>query len=193
LADADFSPVYLRNATAYGLSPRLRGDIVLNNLVGWAHTTGKIRIMSDGTPWRPIVHIEDIARAFAACLEAPREAIHNQAFNIGRSEENYQVREIAEIVRQTVPGAEVEYAGQNGPDPRNYRVDFSKVERCLPEFRPVWDARQGAAEIHRALVAHGIDQDAFFSHRFTRLAQIRRLRESGALDGSLRWATAGVA
>ncbi|MGH7349472.1 MAG: NAD-dependent epimerase/dehydratase family protein, partial [Candidatus Rokuibacteriota bacterium] len=125
LADRSFSPVFMRNATAYGLSPRLRADVVLNNLVCWAHTTGRIRIMSDGTPWRPIVHVQDIARAFAAALSAPREAIHNQAFNVGANGENYQVRELAEIVRDTVPGCAVEYADGAGPDPRSYRVNFS--------------------------------------------------------------------
>jgi nucleoside-diphosphate-sugar epimerase len=188
LADRDFTPVYLRNATAYGSSPRLRGDVVLSNFVGWAHTTGRIRIMSDGTPWRPIVHVEDIARAFAACLDVPRERIHNQAINIGRNNQNYQVRDLAEMVRQAVPGTVVEYAGKGGPDPRNYRVDFSKVERILPEFRPVWTARAGAAEIYRSLVRHAISQEAFFGPGFTRLKQIRRLLDSGELDGRLQWA-----
>jgi nucleoside-diphosphate-sugar epimerase len=193
LADADFSPVSLRNATAYGLSPRLRGDVVLNNLVGWAHTTGRVRIMSDGTPWRPIVHVEDIARASAACLVASRERIHNQAFNVGRNDENYQVRDIAEIVRETVPGATIEYAGETGPDPRNYRVDFSKVSRELPEFQPVWTARRGAREVYHALHAAEIDRETFLGPRFIRLARIRQLRESGALDPSLRWVGQEVA
>jgi len=192
LADGDFSPVYLRCATAYGLSPRLRGDVVLNNLVGWAHTTGKIRIVSDGSPWRPIVHVEDIGRAYTACLDAPREAIHNEAFNIGRKGENYQVRELADIVRETVSGSVVEYAGAAGPDPRNYRVDFSKVEHRLPEFQPKWDARSGAAEVYTALKEHAIDRETFLGRRFTRLAQIRQLRDTGFLDHELRWARVGV-
>ena len=136
LADATFSPIYLRNATAYGVSPRLRFDIVLNNLVAWAYTTGRVYIKSDGTPWRPIVHIEDIARAFIATLEAPRDVIHNQAFNVGVNEENYRVRDLAEIVRETVPGCRVEYATDAEPDRRSYRVDFSKIAAALPQFRP---------------------------------------------------------
>jgi len=187
LADSGFSPVFLRNATAYGLSPRLRGDIVLNNLVGWAYTTGKIRIMSDGTPWRPIVHVGDIARAFAACLEAPREAIHNQAFNIGRERENYQVRDIADVVKRAIPESTIEYANATGPDPRSYRVDFSKAGRLLPEFQPREDALSGARAIREALETHGIDHGTFVGPGFTRLAQIRRLKESGELDMELRW------
>ena len=187
LADAAFSPVFLRNATAYGLSPRLRGDIVLNNLVGWAYTTGRIRIMSDGTPWRPIVHVEDIARAFAACLEAPRESIHNQAFNIGRKRENYQVRDIADLVKLVIPDSTIEYANVTGPDPRSYRVDFSKSERQLPGFRPQEDALSGAQKIRDALETYRIDNSTFVGPGFTRLAQIRRLKESGQLDTELRW------
>ena len=187
LADSAFSPVFLRNATAYGLSPRLRGDIVLNNLVGWAHTTGKIRIMSDGTPWRPIVHVEDIARAFAACLDAPRESIHNQAFNIGRQRENYQVRDIADVVKRVIPESTIEYANVTGPDRRSYRVDFSKAERELPGFQPCEDAVSGARKIREALEKYHIDNSTFVGPGFTRLAQIRRLRESGELDMELRW------
>ena len=187
LADGTFSPVFLRNATAYGLSPRLRGDIVLNNLVGWAYTTGKIRIMSDGTPWRPLVHVEDISRAFVACLVAPREAIHNQAFNIGRNNENYQVRELAELVKRVIPTSGIEFANVNGPDSRNYRVDFSKVERQLPEFKPREDALSGAAKILHALEEFQIDNTTFVGPGFARLAHIRQLRESGQLDSELRW------
>ena len=187
LADGAFSPVFLRNATAYGLSPRLRGDIVLNNFVGWACTTGKIRILSDGTPWRPIVHVEDIARAFAACLVAPRSAIHNQAFNIGRQCENYQVRDIADVVKQAIPEASIEYANVNGPDPRSYRVDFGKAERELPEFQPQEDALTGASTILQALREYHIDNTTFVGPGFTRLAQIRSLKESGELDMELRW------
>jgi nucleoside-diphosphate-sugar epimerase len=187
LAGPRFSPVFLRNATAYGLSPRLRGDIVLNNFVGWAYTTGRIRIMSDGTPWRPIVHVEDIARAFAACLAAPRESIHNQAFNIGRQSENYQVRDIADLVKRVLPDASIEYANVTGPDPRSYRVDFSKAERQLPGFIPKEDAVSGAAKIAQALEKYHIDNTEFVGPGFTRLAQIRCLKESGELDTELRW------
>ena len=141
LADEYFSPVYLRNATAYGVSPRLRADIVLNNLVGWAFTTGQVRIMSDGTPWRPIIHVEDIARAFVATLESPREKIHNQAFNVGVNGENYQIRDLADLVEEIVPDCNIQYADQGGPDPRNYRVDFSKLATLVRDFEPKWNAR----------------------------------------------------
>ena len=148
LADGGFSPVFLRNATAYGWSPRFRADLVLNNLACWAYTTGEIRILSDGTPWRPVVHVQDIARAFAAALAAPREAVHNQAFNVGINEENYQVRDLAAIVQQAFPGCKVSYAAGGSPDPRSYRVDFSKIQLKLPAFEPAWNARargRGAA------------------------------------------------
>ena len=138
LADDDFSPTYLRNATAYGVSPRLRLDIVVNNLVGCAHTTGEILLQSDGTPWRPLVHVEDIARAFLAVLHAPRELVHDEAFNVGASAENYRIREIAEIVEQAVPGARVSFAERGGPDKRSYRVDCSKLARVLPDAAPRW-------------------------------------------------------
>jgi nucleoside-diphosphate-sugar epimerase len=187
LATDDFSPVFMRNATAYGMSPRLRADIVLNNFVCWAYTTGKIRIMSDGTPWRPIVHIEDISRAFAAAMVAPREAIHNQAFNVGVNEENYQVRELAEIVREIVPGCTVEYAEGGGPDPRSYRVDFTKLNEMLPEFRPKWDARRGAQELYDAVQGARLTAEEFQNRKFTRLVQFKYLLDSGRLDDTLRW------
>jgi nucleoside-diphosphate-sugar epimerase len=187
LADDGFSPVYLRNATAYGWSPRLRGDVVVNNLVGWAHTSGRVRLMSDGSPWRPLVHVEDIARACLACLDAPKDAIHNEAFNIGTNGENYRVREVAEIVRETVPGVTVEYAAGSGPDPRNYRVDFTKVRTRLPEFKPRWRVPAGARQVYEGLKRHGTAHAEFIGWRFTRLGQIRRLRESGALGADLRW------
>lgn len=187
LADGDFSPVFMRNATAYGLSPRLRADVVLNNLVCWAHTTARIRIMSDGTPWRPIVHVQDIAQAFAVALAAPREAIHNQAFNVGSNEENYQVKELAEIVRAAVPGCTVEYAEGGGPDPRSYRVDFSKLGRVLPQFRPEWNASFGAKEIYAALQDAALTLADFQGRKYIRLNQFRHLLDSGRLDGTLRW------
>ncbi|MEQ9369393.1 MAG: SDR family oxidoreductase [Coleofasciculus chthonoplastes F3-SA18-01] len=148
LADDNFSPTFLRNATAYGVSPRLRFDLVLNNLVAWAFTTGQVYIKSDGTPWRPIVHIEDISRAFIAVLHAPREVIHNQAFNVGRNQDNYRIRDLAEIVKQTVPGCRIEYAKEAGPDKRCYRVNCSKIAQMLPEFQPQWNARRGAKELY---------------------------------------------
>lgn len=190
LADSSFSPVFMRNATAYGVSPRLRADVVLNNLVCWAHTTGRIRIQSDGTPWRPIVHVLDISRAFAAVLAAPRDAIHNQAFNVGANGENYQVREIAEIVRATVAGCTVEYAEGAGPDPRSYRVDFSKLMRTFPDFRPQWNASFGAKDLYDALQEAGVTLADFQGRRFIRLAQIRHLLDHGRLDRDLRWARA---
>src|SRR5262245_49606496 len=168
LADDSFSPVYLRNATAYGVSPRLRVDLVLNNLVGYAITTGRIHLMSDGTPWRPLVHIEDISRAFLATLEAPREAVHDQAFNVGRTADNYRIRELAEIVAETVPGCRITYAEGAGPDKRCYRVDCSKIERVLPAFQPQWDARRGAQELDDAYRAAGLPEAAFRGPRFTR-------------------------
>jgi nucleoside-diphosphate-sugar epimerase len=187
LADNDFSPVFLRNATAYGASPRLRADVVLNNLTCWAFATGKIRITSDGTPWRPLVHIEDISRAFIETLRAPREAIHNQAFNVGSNDQNYQVREIAEVVKQVVDGATVEYGENAGPDARNYRVDFTKIARVIPSFRPRWNARSGAQQVYNSLVDTGLRLEDFQGRRFTRLSQLRYLIERGALDSSLRW------
>lgn len=187
LADDRFSPVLLRSATAYGVSPRLRFDIVLNNLTAWAVASGRILIKSDGTPWRPIVHIADISRAFLAALEAPREAVHAQAFNVGRSDENYRIRELAEIVRGVVPGCRVEYAADAGPDTRNYRVDCGKIARALPAFRPEWTARRGAEELHAAFRATGLTVDDFEGPRFKRIDQIKRLMADGTLDPTLRF------
>jgi nucleoside-diphosphate-sugar epimerase len=186
LADASFTPVSMRNATAYGVSPRLRADLVLNNLVGWAHTTGAVRILSDGTPWRPLVHVEDIAGAALAALEAPAEAVRGEAFNVGAASENYQVRELAEIVRETVGDCQVEYAGSGDPDPRSYRVDFSKLTRVFPDFATRWDARAGAAELVEAYRGVGLDLAEFEGPRYTRLKRLRDLLESGALDADLR-------
>jgi nucleoside-diphosphate-sugar epimerase len=190
LADADFSPVYLRNATVYGVSPRLRIDLVLNNLVGWAYTTGRVRVLSDGTPWRPLVHVRDVARATAALLAAPRELVHDAAFNIGADGENYQVRELAEIVRAVVPDCEVEYAGSGDPDPRSYRVDFSKLCRELPDAVPTWTAERGAFELLEAYRAAGLEERHLLDHTFTRLRCLQRRLEAGELDPVLRWRTA---
>lgn len=187
MADAGFSPTYLRNATAYGVSPRLRVDLVLNNLVGYAVTTGRIHMLSDGTPWRPIVHIEDISRAFLAALEAPRETVHDQAFNVGRTAENYRIRELAEIVAETVPGCEITYAEGAGPDLRCYRVDCGKIERLLPAYQPQWDARRGAHELHQAYLEAGLTAEQFQGARFIRLKRIQQLQGEGRLDSSLRW------
>ena len=193
LASSSFSPVFMRNATAYGLSPRLRADVVLNNLVCWAHTTGRIRIMSDGTPWRPIVHVQDIARAFATALMAPREVIHNQAFNVGANGENYQVRELAEIVRATVPRCTVEYAAGAGPDPRSYRVDFGKLSRTFPDLRPQWNAAFGAKDLYGALQEAHVTLAEFQGRKYIRLAQIKHLLDRGQLDDTLRWTRASEA
>jgi nucleoside-diphosphate-sugar epimerase len=185
LADASFSPTYLRNATAYGFSPRLRADIVVNNLVGVAFTTGEIVIQSDGTPWRPLVHIEDISRAFLAVLRAPRDVVHNQAFNVGSSAENYQIRDVAEIVRDVVPGASVRYVDGGGPDPRCYRVDCGKLARTVPEFRTEWDVRRGARELYDAFTRHGLTAEQF--EGFKRLNRIQQLMAAGRLDAALCW------
>ncbi|HSK76514.1 MAG TPA: SDR family oxidoreductase [Thermoanaerobaculia bacterium] len=187
LADDGFSPTYLRNATAYGVSPRLRVDLVLNNLVGYAVTTGRIHLMSDGTPWRPLVHIEDISLAFLAVLEAPRETVHDQAFNVGRTSENYRIRELAEIVAETVPGCVITYADGAGPDKRCYRVSCDKIERTLPAYRPRWDARKGAWELYDAYREAGLTEAEFLGARYIRLSRIQELQGEGRLDGALRW------
>lgn len=187
LADADFSPIFLRSATAYGVSRRLRGDLLVNNLVGHAHTTGEILIQSDGTPWRPFVHIEDISRAFAAVLEAPRDVVHNEAFNVGRTEENYQVRDIAELVREAIPGARVVYAPGGSPDARNYRVRFDKIASRLPGFRPQWTLRAGIEELHAAYRARGTTREEFLGSRYQRLRTVKELQSAGRLDENLRW------
>jgi nucleoside-diphosphate-sugar epimerase len=192
LADEAFSPTYLRNATAYGVSPRLRFDLVLNNLVAWAATTKRIYIKSDGTPWRPIVHIEDISRAFVAALRAPREVVHNQAFNVGRSDENYQIRDLANIVKEIVPGCEIEYAPDGAPDKRCYRVDFSKIGQVLPEFQPRWTARSGAEHLFKTYETVGLRLADFEGPKFNRIDHLKLLLRNGIVDGSLRLAADSV-
>jgi nucleoside-diphosphate-sugar epimerase len=187
LADEHFSPTSLRNATAYGVSPLLRLDVVLNDLVAWAYTTGRVYIKSDGTPWRPIVHIRDITAAVLSVLEAPREAIHNETFNVGQTDENYRIRDLAAIVAETVPGCRIEYAADGGPDKRCYRINCDKLRRLLPDFRPQWDARKGAEELYTAYQAAGLTFAELESGRFTRINHIRNLMETGRLDASLRW------
>jgi nucleoside-diphosphate-sugar epimerase len=188
LADDRFSPTFLRPTTAYGVSPRHRFDIVLNNLVAWAVTTGRIHLKSDGTPWRPLVHIQDISRAFLAALEAPREAVHNEVFNVGRTEENYQIREIAEIVGETVPDCRIELAEGAGPDTRSYRVDFGKIAERLPAFRPRWTVRDGARELYEAYRKSDLKLEEFEGPKYRRIDSIRGLLASGRLDETLRWA-----
>ncbi len=192
LADETFSPTFLRNATAYGLSPRLRADVVVNNLVAVAFTTGEVLIQSDGTPWRPLVHIEDIARAFIAVLHAPRQLIHNQAFNVGRSEENYRVRDLGTLVEQVIPGSKVRYAEGGGPDPRCYRVECSKLRRTLPEFQPQWTVRRGMEQLRDAFERNGLTREELFGDRYFRIKRIRALQSAGMLDDSLRWTSAGA-
>ncbi len=187
LADDSFSPTFLRNATAFGVSPRLRFDLVLNNLVAWAFTSGKVYIKSDGTPWRPIIHIEDISRAFVAALGAPAELVHNQAFNVCRTGDNYQVRELAEIVQDVVPNCTVQFAADAAPDKRNYRVDGSKIQRMLPGFKPQWNARKGAEELYDTYKRIGLTVEEFEGPRYKRIAHIKYLLGNGLLDGSLRW------
>jgi nucleoside-diphosphate-sugar epimerase len=186
LADDRFSPVYLRSATAYGLSPRQRFDVVLNNLVAWAVETRRIVLKSDGSPWRPVVHIRDISQAFSVALAAPREIVHDRAFNVGSTSENFRIRDLAEIVAQTVPGCEVEFASGAGPDVRNYRVDFSRIEHELG-FRTAWTARAGAVELRDAFERVRPTVEEFEGARYVRIAHIRQLLASHQLDDSLRW------
>ncbi len=187
LASDDFSPTFMRNATAYGASPRLRLDIVLNDLVASAVTTGRIYIKSDGTPWRPIVHIRDITAAVIAALDAPREAVHNQTFNVGRTEENFRIRELAEIVAEVVGGCRIEYAPGGGPDLRCYRVNFDKITQLLPGFRPQWNARRGAQELYEAYQKQDLSDRDVKDGKYLRIAEIRRLQASALLDDQLRW------
>ena len=186
LASDNFSPVYLRNATAYGASTRLRLDIVVNNLTAIAVTAGKVRLESDGTPWRPLVHIEDISRAFLAVLEADRSLIHDQAFNIGRPEDNVQIRDVAEMVRDAVPGSALSFADGAGPDLRNYRVDFSKLESTFPDLQMEWTVRDGIDELVAAYIEHGLTYDDFTSSKYVRLRRIKELLDGRVVDENLR-------
>ena len=191
LADDSFSPTYLRNATAYGASPRLRLDIVVNNLTAVAMTSGQVRLESDGSPWRPLVHIEDISRAFLAVLEAPRQLVHDEAFNVGRPEDNVQVRDIADLVRDAVPSSRVTLAEDAGPDLRNYRVDFSKLAETFPDLDLRWRVRDGVEELVGAYARHGLTYDDFMSGRFVRLRRIHELLAASLVDEMLRRQTSG--
>jgi len=190
LAGSDFSPTYMRNATAYGVSPRLRTDLVLNNLVAWACTTGRVNILSDGMAWRPIVNIADISRAVAAVLASPRDKIHNQPFNVGRDQENFRVREVAEIVHQAVPGSVIAFGGAGSPDTRSYRVSFAKYLRTFPDRPLTCTAEDGARDLYRAFKAAGVTEERFQSRDYVRLKQLKHLIAEEALDANLRWLAA---
>ncbi len=193
MAGVGFTPVYLRNGTVYGVSPRLRVDIVLNNLAGWATTTGKVKLYTDGTPWRPVVHVEDVCQAFMVALEAPTEAVHNQVFHVGSNKENYQIKTLAEIVCSVVPGAEIEYVTDHEGDPRTYIADFTKIEEILPQFKPQWTVQKGAEQLYNVYKQVNFTLDEFTGSRFIRLKRIGELLETGALNNDLRWERAPVA
>jgi nucleoside-diphosphate-sugar epimerase len=187
MADEDFSPTYIRASTGYGVSPRLRFDLVTNNLTAWAFTTGQVYLKSDGTPWRPIVHVEDISRAYIAALYAPREHIHNEPFNVGTTTENYQMREIAEMVKEIVPGCEIGYAPDAGPDKRCYRVDCNKIARKLHDFKPQWTARQGIEQLYEEYKRVGLTLEEFEGAKYKRIAHVKQLVSEGRVDRDLRW------
>jgi nucleoside-diphosphate-sugar epimerase len=186
LADDSFSPTFLRNATAHGLSPRHRGDLVVNNLTAFAHATGEVLMQSDGTPWRPLVHIEDISRAFLCMLHAPRERVHREAFNIGLDNENHQIRDVARIVEEVVPHSRVALAADAGPDKRSYRVSFAKLRHTFPELRLRWTVRASAEEMLAAYRAQHLDIADFTSSRFMRIARIKERIADGSLNEELR-------
>ena len=187
LADDDFSPVSLRNATAYGVSPRLRGDVVVNNLTGFAFTTGKVFLKSDGTSWRPLVHIEDISRAFLAMAEADRSLIHGESFNIGATAENYQIRDVANLVAEVVAGSEVTLSDEAVNDPRSYRVTCEKFETTFPHAAPTWTVKKGIEELYEAFNRHGLELEDLEGDRFMRIRHIKQLASEGLIDQQLRW------
>jgi nucleoside-diphosphate-sugar epimerase len=187
LADDEFSPTYLRNATAYGFSPRLRGDIVVNDLTAHALLTGEVKLLSDGRAWRPLVHAEDIAAAFTALLEAPREVVHNKAYNVGQTSENYLIRDVAEVVAEVVAGSRVTFASGAGTDLRNYRVSCDLIATEVPGFKPQWTVRQGVEQLVEAYRRYGLTIEDFTGERHQRLKRIRALQAAGRLDDSLRW------
>jgi nucleoside-diphosphate-sugar epimerase len=187
LADDDFSPTFLRNATAYGFSPRLRGDLVVNDLTAHALLTGQVRLLSDGKAWRPLVHIEDISAAFLALMEASRDRVHAKAYNVGKSEENYLIRDVATIVADVVEGSEVTFAEGAGTDLRNYRVTCDLIAAEVPEFHPQWTVRRGVEQLVEAYQRFGLSIEDFGSERHQRIKRIRSLQEAGKLDNDLRW------
>ncbi|MBP7088331.1 MAG: SDR family oxidoreductase [Candidatus Omnitrophica bacterium] len=187
-ADSNFSPVFLRNSTVYGISPRHRVDLVVNNLVGWAYVTGKIRIMSDGTPWRPLIHLEDICQAFTVTLKAPKDLIHNQTFNVGSNNSNYQIKDIADVIQKVMPECNIEYTGEHGSDSRTYKVNFGKINRVLGDyFKPSWNIERGVREILKVYKANKLTKDDFDSDKFTRLKRINKLLENNKVDKKLFW------
>ena len=186
LAGDGFEPVFLRASTAYGVSPRLRFDLVLNNLTAWAFTTGQVYLKSDGTPWRPVVHVADIAAAYVALLEAPSEAVAGRAFNIGRTDQNFRISELAEVVRETVPNCRIEYAPDAGPDKRCYRVSCDELARSVSAYQPMWDVRKGAVQLYQAFRSHGLKQPEFEGPTYQRLAHLKQLLSAGVVDETLR-------
>ncbi len=188
LADSDFSPVFLRPSTAYGTSPMLRADLVVNNLTAWAFTTNKVKIMSDGTPWRPVIHVEDFSRGFIACLEAPVDLVHKEAFNLGRNEENYQIKDIAEAIQEVMPGCKIEYTYEHGKDSRTYRVSFNKIDSVLKDFfKPEWKLSDGIKQLKEGYEAHGLTYDEFIGNKYIRINQIKKLMQDQRLDKNLFW------
>jgi nucleoside-diphosphate-sugar epimerase len=187
MASGDFSPVFMRNATAYGVSPRMRFDLVINNLVAWALTTGRILMKSDGTPWRPLVHIEDLSQAVICALKAPRETVHNLAVNVGSNEENYQMRDLAKLVKETVPNCEIEYADDAGPDTRSYCVNFDKIHKVFPDFQTKWTAKKGVEQCYESYLKNGLGKDDYEGIKFKRIAHIKNLIAEHKLDENLRW------
>lgn len=187
LADSSFSPIFLRNATAYGMSPRIRFDLVVNNLVAWAFTSGQVLLKSDGTPWRPFVHIEDISQAFLVVLDAPRDLVHNKAFNVGRNDQNYQMRDIAKMVVDVVPGSSVSFTSDASPDTRNYKVDCSRFPSVLPAFKPQWDVHRAIVDLYETYKRVGLNAEDFEGVRFSRIKYLRNLMAQNRIDGNLRW------
>lgn len=193
MANDGFSPIFLRNGTVYGVSPRLRVDIVLNNLVGWACTTGKVKLYTDGSPWRPLIHIEDVCDAFIAAMEAPVDAVHNQVFHVGSNKENYQIKDVAEIVQSVVPGCDLEFnTDDHQADQRTYIADFTKIENTLTGFRPKWTVEAGAQQLYQAYQQANLSLEEFTGSRYIRLKRIDELLKSGRLNSSLRWQPASV-
>ena len=190
LEDGYFAPTFMRNATVYGASPRLRGDLVVNNLAGWAFCTGRVLLKSDGTPWRPLIHVEDVCAAFLAVLDAPREHVAGEAFNVGAPGENYRMSDVAAIVEREIPNSRIDFAEGAGPDPRCYRVDFSKIERMLPDFKPCWNVERGVAQLRESFEREGLETNDLEGDRFLRIRHIQAMLASGRLDADLRWTCA---